>query len=217
MERSPGGSNAFFDSSIFAWAPNLESNWRTIRGELDQVLVERTSIPNFQDVSVEQAKLTTDDQWKTFFFYAYGHRVDDNCRRCPSTARLLKRIPGMKTAMFSILGPGKHIPEHRGPYKGVLRYHLGLRVPGPKGSSRIRVRDEIQSWEEGKSMVFDDSYLHVAWNDSEGIRVVLFLDIVRPLPFPVSLLNRFLLLLISTSEPVKKAAANMRQSAAVHG
>jgi len=35
----------------------------------------------------------------------------------------------MKTAFFSILAPGKHLPAHRGPYKGVMRYHLGLLIP----------------------------------------------------------------------------------------
>ena len=35
--------------------------------------------------------------------------------------------------MFSILAPGKRIPPHDGPYKGVLRYHLGLDGPGRTG------------------------------------------------------------------------------------
>ena len=40
----------------------------------------------------------------------------------------------MKLAFFSILAPGKHIPEHRGSLKGVIRYHLALKVPEPRHS-----------------------------------------------------------------------------------
>jgi beta-hydroxylase len=208
-EHSAGGKSAFFETASFPWVHRIEENWRTIRGELDALLLESRAIPNFQDISKEQAKLTDGEQWKTFFLHAYGHKAETNCARCPQTARLLELIPGMKTAMFSILAAGKHIPEHRGPYKGVLRYHLGLIIPPPQGACRIRVRDEVQTWKEGGSLIFDDSYLHEAWNDSTSVRVVLFVDIVRPLPFPISLLNRFMLWLISVSPAVRQAMENI--------
>lgn len=210
-KHAPGGDFAFFDTATFPWVRQLEPNWRIIREELQDLLSERESIPNFQDISKAQAKLTEGEQWKTFFLYAYGHKADSNCARCPETTRLLQMIPGMSTAMFSILAPGKHIPEHRGPYKGVLRYHLGLVIPHPPGACRIRVRDEIRTWEEGKSLIFDDSHMHEAWNDSNGVRVVLFVDLVRPLPFPISLFNRFILWLISSSPAVRDAMENIRR------
>src|SRR5437867_3927702 len=92
--------------------------------------------------------------------------------------QLLERVPGMTTAFFSILSPHKHIPDHRGPYKGVLRYHLALMIPEPRQACRIRVDGEYATWEEGKSLLFDDSYDHEAWNDTDGIRVVLFMDVL---------------------------------------
>jgi beta-hydroxylase len=95
----------------------------------------------------------------------------------------------MKTAFFSILAPGKHIAPHRGPSAGVLRYHLGLKIPVQAERCRIRVRDEYAHWREGASLVFDDTYEHEVWNDTDEERVVLFLDVVRPLPFPVAQLN----------------------------
>jgi beta-hydroxylase len=187
------GHKAFFDVRDFAWAAELESKWRVIRGELDAVLVHRDRIPNFQDLSEDQSVLTEGDQWKTFFLFGYGHRVEQNIARCPNTARLLQKIPGLKTAMFSILAPGKHIPPHRGLYNGVLRYHLGLLIPPPENSCRISVKNEVRSWAEGKSLIFDDSHMHEAWNDSNSVRVVLFVDFVRPLPFPLSILNRIMI------------------------
>jgi hypothetical protein len=74
--------------------------------------------------------------------------------------------------MFSVLAPKKHIPEHLGLWKGVLRYHLGLIVPKPVGSSRIRVGEDAEFWEEGKSMIFDDSHPHEVWNDCDSHRIV---------------------------------------------
>jgi aspartyl/asparaginyl beta-hydroxylase (cupin superfamily) len=137
--------------------------------------------------------LTQDDQWKTFFFYAFGNKEKENCARCPGTVRILDKIPGMNTAMFSILGPGKHIPPHRGPYKGVLRYHLGLIIPKPDGSCRIRVGNDVRAWKEGKSLIFDDSHEHEVWNDSDSYRVVLFVNFVRPTIFPLSAVNQSIL------------------------
>ena len=137
--------------------------------------------------------------------------MHQNCQYCPVTTRLIESIPGMKTAFFSILLPGKHIPEHRGPYKGVLRYHLGLKIPQEKENCRIRVGEKFAYWSEGKSMLFDDSFPHEIWNSTDEIRVVLFMDIVRPCRFPVSLLNRLLIYLISRSPFVRDALKNQQK------
>ena len=205
------GDATFFDPDQFSWIADIEANWQTIRGELDKVLQHTDELPNFQDISTDQYNISKDDRWKTYFFYAYGVKAGPNCDRCPETTRLIEGIPGMKTAFFSILLPEKHIPEHRGPYKGVLRYHLGLRVPEPKEKCRIRVDQDIRHWEEGKSLVFDDSFYHEAWNETDGIRVVLFLDFVRPLPLPLAAINHTFLKLIAWSPFVQDAKKNQEQ------
>jgi aspartyl/asparaginyl beta-hydroxylase (cupin superfamily) len=38
--------------------------------------------------------------------------------------------------------------------------------------------------------MFDDTYLHDAHNDSDKIRVVLFLDVARKLPWYFNLFNK---------------------------
>lgn len=202
------GDKTFFDTDDFPWARELEAGWPHIRRELDRVLQEREMLPSFQDISTDQRVLTTDDKWKTFFLYAFGYKSEANCARCPETARLLNRIPGMKTAMFSILAPGKHIPPHRGPYKGVLRCHLGLVVPEPREQCRIRVGHDYRHWEEGKCMVFDDTFNHEVWNDTDGERVVLFIDVVRPFRQPVEAVNRGIIKLIGWSPFVQRAIKN---------
>ncbi len=192
-------TSPFLPLETFDWIPGLESEWKTIRGELDEVLSYREALPNFQDISVDQASITDDDGWKTFFFFAYGFRSDANCARCPRTAALLESIPGLTTAFFSILSPGKHIGEHRGPWRGVLRYHLALKVPEPASRAGITVGGETAHWEEGRSLLFDDGYEHQAWNDTDGVRVVLFVDVIRPLRPPADQINRGLIWAIGRS------------------
>ena len=189
----------FLPTETFDWIPGLESEWKTIRTELDDVLSYREELPNFQDISIDQASITDDDGWKTYFFFAYGFRSEANCARCPQTAALLDAIPGLTTAFFSILSPGKKIPEHRGPWRGVLRYHLALKVPEPASASGIDVGGETAHWEEGSSLLFDDGYEHRAWNDTDGVRVVLFVDVIRPLRAPVDQFNRGLIWAIGRS------------------
>jgi len=205
------GDHAFFPPDAFPWARRLEANWRTIRAELDEVLRERETLPNFQDISEDQARISRDSRWKTFFLYGYGYRVPENCARCPRTTQLIEAVPGMKTAFFSILAPGKHIPVHRGPYKGVLRYHLALKVPEPRERCYIQVADQVAHWREGRSLIFDDTRRHAVWNDTDGTRVVLFLDVMRPMRFPASLVNRAVFALIRVSPFVQRARRNQRR------
>ncbi len=204
------GKKTFFEPESFPWVVAIESEWMAIRRELDSLLVRREEIPNFQDISEAQRVLTEGDQWKTFWLYSYGEKAEENCARCPETVRILQRIPGMKSAMFSVLAPGKHIPEHRGMYKGMLRYHLGLIVPGPKGASRIRVGNDVRSWQEGKSLLFDDSHPHEVWNDVKSDRVVLFVDLLRPVFFPASLLNRLIVWMISHTSSITEPMDRIR-------
>ena len=208
------GDNTFFDSEdheTFSWVQPLEENWTTICKELEQVLEYREELPNFEDIVVHDYSLTQGVQWKMYLFYAYGIRADKNCDRCPETTRLIEGVPGMKTAFFSILPPQKRIPVHRGPYKGVIRYHLGLKVPQPYTSCGIRVGDDVAHWQEGKSLIFDDSFPHEAWNDTDDVRVVLFLDVVRPMRFPASILNQFVIKLISWSPYIQDCKASFQQ------
>lgn len=205
------GHNTFFNPNVFSWVPLLENNWRTIRQELEQVLQFQEALPNFEELVEYDYELTKDTQWKMFAFYAYGIKAQKNCDRCPETTRLIEQIPGLKTAFFSILLPHQRIPPHRGPYNGVLRYHLGLMVPKATDQCGIRVGKDTRHWQEGKSLVFDDSFEHTAWNDTDSVRVVLFLDVVRPVKFPISLLNRAVIQLFSWSPYIQGAAANQKK------
>ena len=211
IKFSVNGNPPIYENSTFPWATEVEKDWQKIRKELDQVMERREELPSFHEITSEVKTITQDDQWKTFFLAGFGLQSQENCRRCPETARLLKKIPGMKTAFFSILSPNKHIPPHRGAYNGVLRYHLGLIVPEPKEKCRIRIEREITHWEEGKSLIFDDSFNHEVWNETAGHRAVLFVDFERPVKFPFNILNKLLLNAAVFSPFIREAQENQKQ------
>ncbi len=211
IKYSKFGDPPIYDNSCFPWVSEVESEWKVIREELESVLVRREDLPNFHDIMAEVNTITSDNMWKTYFLAAYGLESEENAKRCPETSRILKKIPGMKTAFFSILSPNKHIPPHKGPYNGVLRYHLGLIVPEPKEQCRIRVHDEIAHWEEGQSIVFDDTFNHQVWNDTPGLRAILFVDFVRPVKFPFNILNN-IVINAAAYAPVMRRAQSKHQT-----
>ena len=200
----------FLAPSEFSWVRTLEADWKVMRTELDRLLEAPERIPNFQDISRDQYNISRDDKWKSWFLYGYGYKMENNCKACPETTRILESIPGMFTAFFSVLAPGKHIPLHRGPYRGLLRCHLALIVPEPRQDCWIEVGGETSTWEEGRCIVFDDTYRHRVENNTGDRRVVLFIDIKRPLGFPGSLLNRVVLFLIRLSPYIQDARRNQK-------
>lgn len=206
------GDRPVFAADQFPWITRVEADWRSVRRELDAVMSHRADMPNFQDILREVRGIQKDDDWKTFFLKGVGMNCSENARRCPETMRVLGQIPGCTTAFFSILSPGKHIPPHRGAWAGVLRLHLALMVPEPSERCRIRIADQLHTWEEGRCLVFDDTYNHQVWNDTEGYRVVLFVDFERPLRWPLAALNHWLLNLAALAPFLREA--NARQEAA---
>jgi beta-hydroxylase len=183
------GNPPVYANATFPWAAEIEKAYPAIRAELEALLPRKADLPNFQDISPDVKAISKDNGWKTFFLVGFGKPSPRNIALCPETWKAVRLIPGLKTAMFSIFEPGKHLPAHRGPYNGVLRLHLGLIVPEPREKIAIRVDREVCHWSEGKVLIFDDAYEHEAWNHSDKMRVVLFVDFVKPLRFPASVVN----------------------------
>jgi ornithine lipid ester-linked acyl 2-hydroxylase len=159
----------FYEAAEFDFALHLEANWEKIREELGALKGE-----HFIDWS---ERYLYKEGWQTFGLYAFGVKIDKNCRLCPETTKLVETIPGLVTAGFSALAPGTHIAPHTGYPEGVLRCHLGLVIPE---DCAIRVRDNTRSWQEGKCLIFDDTWEHEAWNKSDRTRVILLLDFKAP-------------------------------------
>jgi ornithine lipid ester-linked acyl 2-hydroxylase len=190
----------------FPWTRTLEEHWREIRAELDDVLA-RQDVPPFHRVDPAQLVITRDEKWRTYFLKVFGEEVPGNCVRCPRTAALIRGLPEITTAMFSVLEPGKVIPAHRGPFRGVFRYHLGLLIPADAERCWMKVGGERHVWHEGEGVVFDDTFTHQVENATDERRVVLFLDFVRPLPPVLDRINRGLLRFVQRSRRVRRTVA----------
>lgn len=112
-------------------------------------------------------------------------------RLCPEICNMIREIPDVFQAMFSVLEPERSIPAHKGPYKGYLRYHIGVKIP-KENPPQIRIEDTYYTWKEGEGVIFDDSWDHEVINHSKEERVVLIIDILRPMPKVPHAVNRFL-------------------------
>jgi beta-hydroxylase len=211
LKYSKVGSPPVYDNRVFPWAAEVEREWLAIRAELDRILTRKDDLPGFHEIATDVATITCDSGWKTFLLLGFGVRSERNIAACPETWRIMQRIPGLKTVMFSILEPGKHLPAHRGPYNGVLRLHLGLIVPQPRDQVAIRVGSQICHWDEGKALIFDDAYNHEAWNRTPHLRVVLFVDFVKPLRFPAKFVNWLLMNLAVFTPFIREGQDNQRK------
>jgi len=108
----------------------------------------------------------------------------------PPTTRIGRAV---KTAFFSILSPGKRIPPHAGPYHGVLRLHWGCCCRSRPSAAGSRSMARCGTGAGARRCLFDDAHAHEVHNDTEGYRVVLFVDFERPCRWPANWLNRWVL------------------------
>lgn len=204
------GDPDVFDRRDFEFVPTLEADWKAVRRELDALMADPDLIPPVRSLQPDQEKTAIDDGWRSFMLYGYGLRSDYGCERCPETARLLESIPGRVSGFFSVLVPGTHIPKHSGVTKALVRCHLALVVPESGEQCRMQVGDETVYWEEGRCVVFDDSAKHEVWNDTNESRVVLIVDVERPMRWRGRQLGRALLLTLQLSPFLQSARRNLR-------
>lgn len=204
-------SRPWYPADTFPDTKLLEEHWREIRAELETVLEDQAHLPTFQQVDHAQRRVSDDDRWQLFILRFVGRDSAENRARCPRTSSLVDQIPGVWTAMFSILAPGKTTPWHSGGIKGVLRYHLAMIVPDEEKCALQIWRHGERHWREGESMVFDDTYFHRARNGTDDTRVVLWLDLERPIDRPrIARLNRWCLRKMASSNRLATAIDNAR-------
>lgn len=196
------------DVREFAWTALLRDNWHAIRDEAVAVALQGEAAPSLATISPDHRSIAEIDKWRSFFLWGYGFPITDNLERCPNTAKIVEQIPGLNSAFFSILAPDTHIPDHRGVTKGLITCHLGLIVPRD-GDVRMRVDTRIVRWAEGETLVFDDTYQHEVWNDTNGTRVVLLVQFERPLRNPGKAIADLFLRVVRRSAFVQEARTNI--------
>jgi beta-hydroxylase len=58
-------------------------------------------------------------------------------------------------------------------------------------------------WTESVGVLWDDMYPHKVYNNTDEIRVIIYMDVVRPLRWGLNALNLFIIWLACNSKIVK--------------
>lgn len=171
----------------------IDEAYAEIRAEALAILGRPDGVPTYTEIDPIQDCIAdvTPGHWRIFYLWAMGRPADPNCRRCPATMAAVSRVPGLFQAYFSILDAGKSVPPHRALFNSYLRYHLGLVVPAVDPPS-LRVGGDVRFWEDGRSLLFDDTWEHEVVNNAAQPRMVLIVDVLRPMPRLQTLVNRAL-------------------------
>ncbi|MEO5733944.1 MAG: aspartyl/asparaginyl beta-hydroxylase domain-containing protein [Rubrivivax sp.] len=199
----------YFDiDAVYPKLRELDKAYPEIRAELDALMDRRVAMPRYHEVNKPATAISAggDGAWKVYMLELLGKKPEHNRAQCPETVAALQRVPCVLQAFFSVLEPGKSIPVHHGPYIGYLRYHLGLRVP-TDNPPLIRVKGQPYIWKEGEAVMFDDSWPHEVVNHSKQARVVLIVDVPRPMPWLPRLVNNLVLWGLAAPTYAKKVVA----------
>lgn len=165
----------------------LKDNWRRIAHEAYSAAYHAKDASDVSKTAF--GNLNKEKKWSLFMLTFYGENNEENMKLCPITTELIKSIPRIKLAMFSILEPNMRIPIHRGIFKGCMRYHLALQVPRDRDNCFINIGSQQYNWELGEDVLFDDTYDHFVVNNTNERRIVLFLDVERDIKGLVGKLN----------------------------
>ncbi len=203
------------DKSYFPWVAELEKHWEAIRDEA--ISIRTGEIPSLGEISFDHGRIAADRRWKAFFLKGYGYRMRKNAARAPITSALIENVPGLVTANFSVMEAGGHIPRHWGMTKGMLTYHLALRVPKDRQKCRIHIEGpdtlHVLAWEEGRSFIFDDMFNHEVWNETDEDRYILLIQIKRPCRWRANFIQNTFLFGVRHSRFVQDIRKNIDQAA----
>nr|XP_020144397.1 aspartyl/asparaginyl beta-hydroxylase isoform X9 [Microcebus murinus] len=157
---------------------SLERHWKLIRDEGLEVMDKAKGL-----FLPEDENLREKGDWSQFTLWQQGRKNENACKGAPKTCALLEKFPettGCRRGQikYSIMHPGTHVWPHTGPTNCRLRMHLGLVIP--KEGCKIRCANETKTWEEGKVLIFDDSFEHEVWQDASSFRLIFIVDVWHP-------------------------------------
>lgn len=163
------------DPSTIEQAGIIQSSYETIKRELMEILRDGRG---FEKPGRIDQYILGAGSWDQFWVKDGFKKYEENWSLCPETKKLIDSLPRMgESCSFSALAPGSHITPHSGVANFRLTIHLGLIIPE---DCELTVMGESRGWEEGRCIVFDDSFVHEARNDGAFTRIVLIVDIWHP-------------------------------------
>ena len=166
---------------------DLQLMWRVLRREAMDLVQHHNWTKGVEGWVYSKDELDKDGGWKQLVFAGSGKKrlPGDLCSVVPTLCSMTAKFPGALSCRdgrmkIAVLEGKSHVKPHFGVTNTKLRVNLPLVVP-QDASSYLRIGDVTEQLEEGKIVVFDDSFEHEAWNNSPtGVRVVLLVDINHP-------------------------------------
>jgi len=184
------------------WCKLLRENYTIIRDEY--MNSPNGALKRFSEIDPYQLSVDDNVPWGVVILRLYNKNTK-NTKYFPKTLELISKVPNCSTIMFSVLSPGQYIKPHVGPYKGVLRYHLGLITPENVDQCYLHVNNIKYSWKAGQDVLFDDTYIHSVNNNTDESRVVLFLDVKKNFDSIVlNCINSFLLFFVKYNKDISR-------------
>jgi len=187
--------------------------FNNIKNECMNILAQKENLSFTRDtygndyIGGGNIELKDNDGWRIYVVKIGNLYKAENTM--PVLTSVLKELPEVITCAVSILPKKKAIPIHVGYSKGVMRYQLAIKIPEDRENVFICVNGKKYMWTDGEGVLFDDTYPHKVYNNTEEDRMILYMDVVRPkLPFIIDKLNRFINNLVANSSIVRNEIAN---------
>ena len=141
------------------------------------------------------SKIMSDSKpnWKVICLIL-NKEILDLAKYCPNTLNiLLSSSTRILNAGFSLLEPGSEAGSHKDKNNKIHRLHIPLIIPSNNNVltntnikynkedklAVLKVENDYRAWHKDEYFIFDDTCEHNAWNNSDEIRIILLVDILK--------------------------------------
>jgi Aspartyl/Asparaginyl beta-hydroxylase len=175
-----------------SWCDDLEAHYSAIRNEFEQLYLSSRSWPRVGQgdhrggSGKHDGRVVLGGDWREIVLFGTGaakEGVAPHTRQwvrshLPEAVELASAGGG--EVIFSVLQPRTTLLPHCATTNLRLTAHLGLVIPSDASNCRIRVGSRWETWQEGKVLVFDDSFEHEVVNNTDHMRAVLLIRFWHP-------------------------------------
>jgi len=184
LEARPFWDDIGSDEIRFPWASQLEENFDIIYEEFEQTILGKQKDDGvFSGDSAWQNQIMGEG-WSAFRLQRLGVWNVENCKKFPKTYELLQSLSipfAVRGVCFARQRPQSGVATHSDGRNFILTSHLALEIPEgcwiQVGSDEESNR---RSWETGKLLTLDTSFMHSTGNPTDKERHVLIIDFWHP-------------------------------------
>lgn len=179
----------FYTTEDYPELKILEDNYVDIANEIPEfILKDNMYVRNRNDWNNEggkelSKKLKSEwirgwqtDVWYNFPLLYHGEPIHKAATICPKTLAMLKMIPSIKIAGFSLLRPNSTLEPHTDEAGKINNTLAGNLLLTKDTDASVYVGNQKNKHETGKFIIFDSNIIHYADNNSLKDRVILYIE-----------------------------------------